>query len=84
MLEKTLISKEAFKDILLTSGAVMWETRLCDMSDILLHFQHTEDTCGNLKHEELSSKNEEGGDMPPHCFQTAKQQKCNCWKLDFN
>lgn len=40
------------------------------MSDILLHFQHTEDTCGSLKHEELSSKNEEGGNMLPDGFRT--------------
>lgn len=53
------------------------------MSDILLHFQHTEDTCGSLKHEELSSKNEEGGNMLPDGFRTAKQQKYNCWKVEF-
>lgn len=76
-MEKTSISKEAFKDILLTSGAVVWEARLCDMSDIL-HFQHCEDTCGSLKHEELSSTIEEGGNMLPNGFQTEKQQKCNC------
>lgn len=77
-MEKTSISKEAFKDILLTSGAVVWEARLCDMSDILLHFQHCEGTCGSLKHEELSSTIEEGGNMLPNGFQTEKQQKCNC------
>ena len=62
----------------------MWEARLCDMSDILLHFQHCEDTCGSLKHEELSSTIEEGGNMLPNGFQTEKQQKCNCWMADFN
>ena len=54
------------------------------MSDILLHFQHSEDTCGSLKHEELSSTIEEGGNMLPNGFQTEKQQKCNCWMADFN
>lgn len=48
----------------------MWEARLCDMSDILLHFQHCEDTCGSLKHEELSSTNEEGSNMLSNDFQT--------------
>ena len=54
------------------------------MSDILLHFQHCEDTCGSLKHEELSSTNEEGGNMLSNDFQTEKQQKCNCWIAYFN